>query len=403
MLEASMVRTTRRRSTKGIIHRDLKPSNVMVTLHDGKPVPKVIDFGIAKATNRELTDKTLFTEYHQLIGTPQYMSPEQAEMSGLDIDTRSDIYSLGVLLYELLTGTTPLDGRRLRSARIEELQRIIREEEPDKPSTRLRSLQSETRPSGSDPSEPGAQAMGSRATRASSSLDCFPLARPGGSSGNSALDIARHRRTDPRSLAKQLRGDLDWVVMKCLEKDRARRYETASGLAADITRHINNEPVDASPPSALYRFSKFARRNKPIVWGVSAVIISLAVGLGLAFSFYLASEAQRRRANAEAVTSANVTRALQNMLSSINPARAHGRELTVRELLDHAGDTLDDELADQPDVQAALRQTIVSTYESLFLGRSAIPHAQWLIEHARSKYGPDDPKTIDEGHYPSRS
>ncbi len=165
-------------------------------------------------------------------------------------------------------------------------------------------------------------------------MDHLPVARAPGPDASSVQDIARHRRTDPRSLAKQLRGDLDWVVMKCLEKDRARRYETASGLAADITRHINNEPVDASPPSALYRFSKFARRNKPIVWGVSAVIISLAVGLGLALSFYVASEAQRRRANAEAATSAKVTRALQNMLSSINPARAHGKELTVRELLD---------------------------------------------------------------------
>ena len=348
---------------KGIIHRDIKPSNVMVTLHDGKPVPKVIDFGIAKATNRELTDKTLFTEYGQLIGTPQYMSPEQAEMSGLDIDTRSDIYSLGVLLYELLTGTTPFDPQRLRRAALGEIQRIIREEEPPKPSTRRSTLASEPRPSGS------------------------------GSS--SVAKIAKHRRTEPGHLARQLRGDLDWIIMKSLEKERARRYETANGLAADIQRHLSDEPVLASPPSAAYRVRKFARRNKPIVLGVSAVIISLAVGLGLALSFYVASEAQRRRANAEAATSAKVTQALQNMLSSINPARAHGKELTVRELLDQAGETLDDELADQPDVQEALRQTIVNTYESLFLGRAASPHAQWLIEYARRKYGPDDPKTID--------
>jgi serine/threonine protein kinase len=192
---------------KGIIHRDLKPSNVMVTLHDGKPVPKVIDFGIAKATNRELTDKTLFTEHRQFIGTPEYMSPEQAEMSGLDIDTRSDIYSLGVLLYELLTGVTPFDGKRLRSAALNEIQRIIREEQPSKPSTRLSEL--------SHVSSAGAADEADR-------------------SGSSVHDIARHRRTDPGALSRLLRGDLDWIIMKALEKDRSRRYETANGFAMDI-------------------------------------------------------------------------------------------------------------------------------------------------------------------------
>ena len=173
---------------KGIIHRDIKPSNVLVTLHDGKPVPKVIDFGIAKATNAELTEKTLFTEHRQMIGTPQYMSPEQAQMSGLDIDTRSDIYSLGVLLYELLTGTTPFDARRLREAGLDEIQRIIREEEPHKPSTRL------------------------------STLEALP-------------SIAANRGIEPKKLGLMIRGDLDWIIMKALEKDRTRRYETASGMA----------------------------------------------------------------------------------------------------------------------------------------------------------------------------
>ncbi len=217
---------------KGVIHRDIKPSNVMVTLHDGLPVPKVIDFGIAKATNARLTEKTLFTEYRQLIGTPEYMSPEQAEMSGLDVDTRSDIYSLGVLLYELLTGTTPFDSKALRRAGYGEIQRIIREEEPPKPSTRLSLMVTAQH----------------RATRASGGNG---KAHIDGTSSLSA--IARNRHTDPSSLAKSLRGDLDWIVMKAMEKDRNRRYETANELARDIGRHLKDEPVMASPPSAGYR------------------------------------------------------------------------------------------------------------------------------------------------------
>ena len=220
---------------KGVIHRDIKPSNVMVTLHDGRPVPKVIDFGIAKATNARLTEKTLFTEYRQLVGTPEYMSPEQAEMSGLDIDTRSDIYSLGVLLYELLTGTTPFDSRELRRGGFGEIQRIICEEDPPTPSTRLSAMV--TTPD------------------ASASLP----------------DIARNRRTDPASLRRSVRGDLDWIVMKAMEKDRTRRYATAQELAQDIERHLGNEPVAASPPSASYRFHKMVRRNRGTI-GLTAFL-----------------------------------------------------------------------------------------------------------------------------------
>jgi serine/threonine protein kinase len=199
---------------KGIIHRDIKPSNVMVTLHDGVPVVKVIDFGIAKATVQKLTERTLFTAYGQTIGTPAYMSPEQAEMSGLDIDTRSDIYSLGVLLYELLTGTTPLESKHLRSAGYAEMQRLIREEEPPRPSARVSSL------------------------------------------GDSATVLAGNRGTDIGRLARALSGDLDWIVMKALDKDRNRRYNTPGSFAEDIERYMRHDAIEARPPSALYRLQK---------------------------------------------------------------------------------------------------------------------------------------------------
>jgi serine/threonine protein kinase/Flp pilus assembly protein TadD len=214
---------------KGVIHRDIKPSNVMVTLHDGVSVVKVIDFGVAKATVQKLTERTLFTAYGQMIGTPAYMSPEQAEMSGLDIDTRSDIYSLGVLLYELLTGTTPLESKRLREAGYAEMQRLIREEEPPRPSNRLSSL------------------------------------------GESATLFAGNRSTDPKQLARLLAGDLDWIVMKALEKDRNRRYGTPGNFAEDIERYLRREAILARPPSAPYRLRKFVQRNR------AAVLLSLFV------------------------------------------------------------------------------------------------------------------------------
>jgi WD40 repeat protein len=223
---------------KGIIHRDIKPSNILVTMHDGVPVPKVIDFGIAKATvGQTLTDKTLYTQLQQFIGTPAYMSPEQAEMSGLDIDTRSDIYSLGVLLYELLAGSTPFDAKELMSRGIDAMRKTIREKEPVRPSTRLATLK-----------------------------------------GEELTTTAKRRSADTAKLLHQLKGDLDWIVMKCLEKDRTRRYETASGLAADLKRHLENEPVVARPPSAVYRFQKAIRRNKLAYAAALAVTAALVVG-----------------------------------------------------------------------------------------------------------------------------
>ncbi|HMF12630.1 MAG TPA: tetratricopeptide repeat protein, partial [Gemmataceae bacterium] len=219
---------------KGIIHRDIKPGNVLVTLHDGRAVPKVIDFGVAKAVGERLTERTLLTRFAQMVGTPLYMSPEQAELTRQDVDTRADIYSLGVLLYELLTGTTPFERGRMRQAALEEIRRMIREEDPPPPSSRLSSTARETQTA-----------------------------------------AAGRRRIDRRGLSRLVSGDLDWIVMKAIEKDRMRRYQTASGFALDVQRYLADEPVEARPPSAMYRFRKFAHRNR------GALLAAIALGLGL--------------------------------------------------------------------------------------------------------------------------
>jgi WD40 repeat protein/serine/threonine protein kinase len=250
---------------KGIIHRDLKPTNVLVTLHDGVPVPKIIDFGVAKAMGQQLTDKTIYTNFAQLVGTPLYMSPEQAALSGLDMDTRSDVYSLGVLLYELLTGTTPFNRERLRTASYDEIRRIIREEEPPRPSTRISTL-------GKTSLQP-------------SNAETAPLRVPTTVESRLAETIAQHRKSDPKRLRRLFRGELDWIVMKALEKDRNRRYETASAFASDVQRYLNDEPVQACPPSAAYRLRKFTRRHKISLLIASSIFLAVFLAfLGLAVS-----------------------------------------------------------------------------------------------------------------------
>ncbi|HRY51376.1 MAG TPA: serine/threonine-protein kinase [Candidatus Paceibacterota bacterium] len=279
---------------KGIIHRDIKPSNILVTVNDGVPVPKVIDFGIAKATNQQrLTDKTIYTAFEQFIGTPAYMSPEQAQMTSLDIDTRSDIYALGVLLYELLTGKTPFDAKTLVAAGLDEMRRIIREEQPVRPSTRI--------------------------TRERLAASAIPPAK-------SAIPSAKSAIHNPQSAIDQ---DLDWIVMKCLEKDRTRRYETANGLAMDIERHLSHQPVAARPPSAAYRIQKFVRRNKLMVGAAATVVAALVLGIvGSAWQAVIARRAQHDAEQARA----GEQRQLRQTEAALKQAEAARQQAEAHEL-----------------------------------------------------------------------
>jgi serine/threonine protein kinase len=345
---------------KGIIHRDIKPSNILVTMHDGVPVPKVIDFGIAKATvGQTLTDKTLYTQLRQFIGTPAYVSPEQVEMSGLDIDTRSDIYSLGVLLYELLAGSTPFDAKELMSQGIDAMRKTIREKEPVRPSTRLATLK-----------------------------------------GEELTTTAKRRSADTSKLLHQLKGDLDWIVMKCLEKDRTRRYETANGLAADLKRHLNNEPVLARPPSNAYRFQKWVRRNK-VAFATATLIVSVlltATGISL-WQAFRATRAETLAKRAEYLAtqrledSEAISKFLTEVFRSPDPRR-DGRTITVAETLGAAAKKLDTDLANQPARRAKLQDSVARTYWALGLYREAIPLQEKVRDYYQGAFGSEDSNTL---------
>ncbi len=342
---------------KGVIHRDIKPSNVLVAEHDGRASLKVIDFGIAKAIEHSLGADTLMTETGQFIGTPAYMSPEQVDAR--DVDTRSDVYSLGVLLYELLAGTPPFDAERLRRAGLAEIMRILREEEPPKPSTRA------------------------------------------GTGGATSV------RTKTRTV-RELRGDLDWIAMKAIEKDRERRYSTPSELAADIARHLKSEPVLAGPPTAIYRLRKFARRN--VVAMTTALLLSVSLAFGLAGTLWQAQQArlERDKANAaervatekrhEAETKADTVLAVlqfvQEIFGSVRPAVAQGRVPTVSEVLDRASERIPGKFDAQPEVEAEIRSMVGSVYRAL--GR--LPEARVHIERARelrlATSGADSPEAL---------
>jgi len=330
-LFAQVCRAVQHAHQKGIIHRDLKPSNILVTLHDGVPMPKVIDFGIAKATDQRLTDKTVFTEFEQFIGTPAYMSPEQAEMSGLDIDTRSDIYSLGVLLYELLTSQTPINHAELMSAGVEAMRRLLREKEPPRPSTRLSTMINEE-----------------------------------------LTTVAKHRQAAAPKLIHLVRGDLDWIVMKALEKDRSRRYDTAVGFAADIERFLKNEPILARPPSTLYRLNKLVRRNKLACAATAAVSLSVLLGLAVSTALFLREKEARRQADSAAEKSRQVSTFLESMLKGVGPAVALGRDTTLlREILDQTAARVTTDLRNEPEVEAEICNTLGEVYRELGLSSNA--------------------------------
>ncbi len=314
---------------KGVIHRDLKPSNVLIAVQDDKPIPKIIDFGIAKAIGHRLTDRTLFTEQGQLIGTPEYMSPEQAEMSGLDVDTRTDIFSLGVVLYELLVGVLPYDPQTLRSASFGEIQRIICETDLPKASTRFRNL------------------------------------------GDTQTSISVHRKTDPTSLMRQLKGDLDLITMKAMAKDRTQRYASASELATDVLRHLKNESILASPPKTMYRFKKYIKRHKTGVAAAALIILTMLIGItGTSIGLIKAIQAEKV-AKSEAKTAQEISEFLQGLFMVSDPNEARGNTITAREILDKGAERIRTELADQPIVQARLMNTMGVVYWRLGLYQQA--------------------------------
>jgi serine/threonine protein kinase/Tfp pilus assembly protein PilF len=335
---------------KGVIHRDLKPSNVLVTEQNDRPTPKIIDFGIAKAITQPLSDRTMFTEFGVMLGTPEYMSPEQAELTGLDVDTRTDVYALGVLLYELLTGTLQFDGRALRQKGLDEIRRVIREVEPPRPSTRITEL------------------------------------------GPASTEAARQRNSEPARLATQLRGDLDWITMKALEKDRVRRYDTVMGLANDVRRHLQDEPVMAGPPSNVYRARKFVRRHRFGV-GVATVLTTLVATFGIVMGLQTKKIAyERNRANREAASAKQVSSFLISLFEASKPGSNAPDTVTARDLLDAGVARVDRELRGDDGLRASLLSTMGQAYSSLGLRSKAATLIERALILRRQTFGPRHPE-----------
>ena len=335
---------------KAVIHRDLKPTNILVSSVSGKAQPKVIDFGIAKAIGQRLSQRTLLTEFGAVIGTPEYMSPEQADSSGEDVDTRTDVYSLGVVLYQLVTGVLPLSSRELRAGSEVELRRRLREVEPPRPSTRL--------------SEAGPEVAGAR-------------------------------RSDPEALRRQVRGDLDAITLKALEKHRSARYGTVAELAEDLRRHLRNEPVVARAPSTPYRIRKYLRRHALAVGVASSLVLLLS-----AFAVTTALQArrvarERDRANAEAAAAERVTAFLTSMFQVSDPSEARGNTITAREVLDRAAAEVRTALPQQPELQARMMATLAEVYTGLGLYRQAHSLAETALETRRRVLGPAAPETLE--------